>query len=675
MTRVLNREEIHGGVRVRASRPTPRAVGDPDPIAEQGISTTTPRRPAGAASARRPVTDRRGRSARGAATAFARSRMSWQGGPVHEFRVWAPYAASVEVVLPPSEARVPCAGEPGGWWSARVEHAGHGTDYWYSIDTGKPLPDPRSPWQPAGVHAPGRVFDPSRYVWASDDWPGADVRGGVLYELHVGTFTAEGTLDAAIARLDHLVELGVDVVQLMPLAAFEGVRGWGYDGVALYAVHQPYGGPEALQRFVDACHARDLAVSLDVVYNHLGPSGNYTESFGPYFTDRHHTPWGAAVNLDDTGGAEVRRWIVDNALRWFTDFRLDALRLDAVHALVDDSPVHLLSQLSQEAAALSRRLGRPLSLIAESDLNDPRTVEPAVPAGAGGRGMTAQWSDDLHHALHALVTGETDGYYVDFGTVDVLARTLTRVFRHDGDWSQFRGRVWGRPVDPSRHRGHQFLGYAQTHDQIGNRAAGERLGALAPAGRVAATAAVVLTSPFTPMLFMGEEWAAGTPWQFFTDFDAHLGDKVLQGRREEFSRHGWDPDTIPDPQDPATRDRSVLRWSERSQPQHARMLAWYRDLIALRRTRPDLRDDDLSRVRVTTGPGSDTVGSGWLVVHRGGCDVLVNLAGGPAVLPCPDDADVLLGWDRPQRVDGGLRLPGDGAVIVDVRRSAAPPPV
>jgi maltooligosyltrehalose trehalohydrolase len=578
-----------------------------------------------------------------------------------EFRVWAPFAASVDVVLPASERQLPCVRDAGGWWSGSVPHAGHGTDYWFSIDTGKPLPDPRSAWQPYGVHGPSRVFDAGRYRWRSDAWSGRDVLGTVFYELHVGTFTPGGTLDAAAERLDDLAALGVDVVELMPVSAFHGERGWGYDGVDLYAVHTAYGGPDALQRFVDACHERGLAVCLDVVYNHLGPSGNYLQCFGPYFTEHHKTPWGAAVNLDDEGRVEVRRWLVDNALRWFTDFRLDALRLDAVHALVDESEQHLLAQLSDATAALAARLGRPLALIAESDLNDPETVEPTV---SGGLGMAAQWADDVHHAVHALVSGETSGYYVDFGSVDTLAHALTRVFVHEGGHSTFRGRAWGRPVVPARHGGHRFVAYAQSHDQVGNRAVGDRLAALASVDRCAAAAALVLTSPFTPMLFMGEEWAASTPWQFFTDHEAHLGALVRDGRRAEFARHGWSAGAVPDPQDPATRDRSVLRWAERRHPPHDRMLAWYRDLIALRRTEPDLRADDLRAVQVTTGPGSDVVGTGWLVVRRGRFDVLVNLTGGPAVLPYPHGTTPVLSWTDADVVDGGLRLATDGAAIV-----------
>jgi maltooligosyltrehalose trehalohydrolase len=510
---------------------------------------------------------------------------------------------------------------------------------------------------PAAGVGTGRVLDPASLPGRDDDWPGREVSGAVFYELHVGTFTDAGTFEAAAEHLDHLVDLGVDVVQVMPVAAFDGDRGWGYDGVALYAVHQAYGGPQALAAFVDACHARGLAVSLDVVYNHLGPSGNYLSEFGPYFHDRHSTPWGDAVNLDGPGSSQVRRWIIDNALGWFEHFHLDCLRLDAVHALIDTSPRHLLAELSDAVRAASLRLGRPLSLIAESDLNDPATVEPTA---EGGMGMTAQWSDDLHHAVHALVTGEKYGYYGDFGDEVTLARTLTRVFRHAGDYSSFRGSDWGRPIDPELHRGHQFLGYLQNHDQVGNRAVGDRISHASPLGRVAAGTALILTSPFTPMLFMGEEWAASTPWQYFTDFDDELGEAVRRGRRAEFAEHGWAAEEVPDPQARSTRDASVLRWAECDQGEHAVMLSWYRSLLALRRAQPELRADDLTALSIT-------VGTNWIVVHRGAFDVLVNLAPVACDLPSSPDAAVVLAWPGaagPEPVENGLRLAADSVAVV-----------
>jgi len=603
------------------------------------------------------------------------------GGPdpghsrtVGRFAVWAPAAGRVEVVLG-GDGLSMLPGER-GWWSVEVPGAGHGTDYAFRLDGGPPLPDPRSPWQPRGVRGPSRVFDPARHRWSDGGWRGADLLGKVFYELHPGTFTPEGTLDAAAGRLGHLVDLGVEVVELMPVAAFDGHWGWGYDGVFPYAVHEPYGGPAALQRFVDACHRRGLAVCLDVVHNHVGPGGEHLGRFGPYFREDRGTAWGPAVNLEGAGSDQVRRWICDSALRWLDDFHVDALRLDAVHALVDSSPLHLVAQLSCEVRGLSLRTGRPLALIAESDMNDPRTVEPVV---LGGWGATAQWSDDFHHALHALLTGERHGYYVDFGPPEVVGRTLTRVFRHAGEHSTFRGRDWGRPVDVARHDGRRFLGYLQNHDQVGNRPRGDRICRAVPDGLLAAGAALVLTSPFTPLLFMGEEWAATTPWRFFSDFpDPRTARAVRSGRLEGLAVLGWpeawragDPqDPATDPQDPATRLASVLDWSETSCPEHGpppvpggsgrdgrgpcrcrhvRMLGWYRDLVALRRAEAELRDGDLSRVAVDAGPDR-------LVVRRGSFLLLVNLSGRAAVLPLPGIARPVLSW-------GGVGLGPRGAVL------------
>ncbi|MEJ5915858.1 malto-oligosyltrehalose trehalohydrolase [Pseudokineococcus sp. 1T1Z-3] len=547
---------------------------------------------------------------------------------MHVFSVWAPQAGTVDLLLGPSgspaEGGRPLAmGEGGGgWWTLEVADAGPGTDYAFSLDGGPARPDPRSAWQPEGPDGPSRVFDPAAFAWSDEDWAGVDGRGAVYYELHVGTFTPEGTLDAAVGRLDHLVDLGVQVVELLPVAAFPGRWGWGYDGVGLWAVHSPYGGPEALQRFVDACHARGLGVCLDVVYNHLGPAGNYLPEFGPYFTDEHETPWGTAVNLDARGSREVRAYVVEGALRWLRDFHVDALRLDAVHALVDDSAVHVLAELSLKATDLADVLGRALTLVAESDLNDPRMVESPR---EGGYGMQGQWADDVHHALHALVTGERQGYYVDFGSLEALRTTMTGAFFHAGTYSTFREEVWGTPVDPTRHRGGSFVAYTSNHDQVGNRATGDRPSASLPGGVLAASAALVALGPFSPMFFMGEEWGARTPWQFFTDFpDPELGDAVREGRRGEFASHGWDAEEVPDPQARSTRDASVLDWDEPTSGRGAALLAWHRRLLGLRAAEGDLRDDVLG-----VSPSLDVVGdddAGWLVLVRGAFRVAVNLA-------------------------------------------------
>ncbi len=594
------------------------------------------------------------------------------------FRVWAPDAREVWLVLgppgqPPREVAM-AAGAAGWWEQAPPAGTAYPVDYAFRVDGGDPTPDPRSGWQPYGVHGPSRTVDTAGFAWTDARWPGprggAGVLGAVHYELHVGTFTAAGTFDGAIARLDHLVELGVDVVALMPVAAFPGRWGWGYDGVAPYAVHDGYGGPHALARFVDAAHARGLGVSLDVVYNHLGPVGNYLSRFGPYFTDRHITPWGPGMNLDGPGCAQVRAWVIDNALRWLRDFHLDALRLDAVHELRDDSPRHVLAEMSDSVASLARDLGRPLALVAESDLNDATMV---TPTSEGGLGMTCQWDDDVHHALHTALTGEAQGYYGDFGQDGVLAQTLTQVFLHDGRFSSFRGRPWGKRVDRIRIDGRRFLAYLQTHDQVGNRARGDRVNAGLTPGQQAIGAALYLLSAFTPMVFMGEEWAASTPWQFFTDFDDVDGTAaaVRDGRRDEFAEHGWVAEEIPDPQDPRTRDASVLDWSEVHSAAHARMLGWYRSLIALRDDEPDLQDGRLDRVQV-----DEDSGAGWLTVRRGGVLLAVNFAAEPAYVPFgrPGLGEVLLHWaDGPIRPsDGRFRLGGHDVVVFRVGNRASP---
>lgn len=580
-------------------------------------------------------------------------------------RVWAPRAASVTLVLPAEDRTVPMQPEPNGWWVGPP--LAPGTDYAFSLDGGPARPDPRSPWQPEGVHAPSRVYDAGAFPWPDDDWAGRDIRGSVVYEIHVGTFTQEGTLDAAIERLDHVVDLGVDMVELMPLAAFAGRSGWGYDGVALYAVHEPYGGPAALQRFVAAAHTRGLAVCLDVVYNHLGPSGSYVGEFGPYFTGRHRTPWGEGLDIDGPEARAVRDFVIDNAVRWFSDFRIDALRLDAVHALADDSERHLLAELSDTVADLARRLGRPLSLVAESDLNDARMV---TPTRDGGLGMQAQWADDVHHAIHALMTGERQGYYVDFGTLAVLERVMTRVFVHEATYSTYRRRVWGAPV-PDDIDGHAFVVFASNHDQIGNRGLGDRPSSVLTDGQLAIEAAVVLAGPYTPMLFMGEEWGARTPWQFFTDHaEPALAEAIREGREREFSEFGWDElyggeVEVPDPQTRATVEASRLDWTEPAQPGHARLLAFYRDLIALRRRVPDLASGDRSRTTLDYDDGAR-----WFTLHRGGCAVVANLAPDPTDVPLvgAEGRDVLLAWEPVARAGDVVSLPGHAVVVLGPRQ-------
>jgi maltooligosyltrehalose trehalohydrolase len=441
----------------------------------------------------------------------------------------------------------------------------------------------------------------------------------------------------------------------MPVAEFSGDRGWGYDGVDLYAPHHAYGGPHGLARLVDACHARGLAVILDVVYNHLGPAGNYLSRFGPYFSDRYNTPWGDAINFDDRGSDEVRRFFSDNALMWLRDYHVDGLRLDAVHAIFDMSAVHVLEELALDVRALANETGRRLVVIAESDLNDPRLIRPVE---RGGYGLDAQWSDDFHHALHSVLTAETSGYYADFGTIADLAKTLSQGYRYAGDYSPFRGRRHGRP-DPALD-GRQLLGYLQNHDQIGNRAFGERSAALMSAGRVMVGAAVVMTAPFVPMLFQGEEWAASTPFQYFTDHhDPELGAAVSEGRRREFASFGWAPEKIPDPQSVDTFQRSRLRWEETEEPEHRRVLDWHRRLISLRRSFPELADGRLDTLSVEFNEDER-----WLAYARGRVQVVVNL--GSAVLTWPSAGRTIeLASDPAVRLEGDVvAVPPDSVAVL-----------
>jgi maltooligosyltrehalose trehalohydrolase len=549
-------------------------------------------------------------------------------------RVWAPAASRVRLVV--GDERHEMTAGAGGWWTSDVALP-EGADYAYLLDDAEPpVPDPRSVWQPAGVHGPSRRYDHDRFEWTDGRWTGRALPGSLIYELHIGTFTPDGTFDAAIGHLDHLVDLGVDLVEVMPVNAFDGTHGWGYDGVLWYAVQDAYGGPDGLKRFVDACHARGLGVVLDVVYNHLGPSGAYLGRFGPYFSEHHHTPWGPGLNLDGPHSDTVRSYVLDNVLGWFRDFHLDGLRLDAVHALADERATHLLEELVSEVDGLSAHLRRPLTLIAESDLNDPRLV---TPREAGGYGLDAQWDDDVHHALHTALTGERQGYYADFGSLATLAQTLENAFFHAGTWSSFRERLHGRPVDRRLIPGYRFVVYTSDHDQVGNRATGDRPSQSQPPGLLAVAAAIVLTSPYTPMLFMGEEWGASTPWQFFTSFDdPDLGDAVRNGRRSEFASHGWDSEDVPDPQDPATRERSVLDWSEAEKDQHGWLLDLHRRLIALRRSHPELTDPRLDKFRVTYDEDER-----WLVLHRGDLRIVANLGTAPRRVTLDRDiAEVLL---------------------------------
>jgi maltooligosyltrehalose trehalohydrolase len=554
----------------------------------------------------------------------------------------------------------------GGWWvpdgaDGAVPDPTRGPcDYGYLIDDSDvPLPDPRSRRQPAGVHQRSQTYDAGAFAWTDETWTGRQLPGSVIYELHLGTFTPEGTLDSAIDRLDHLRSIGVDLVELMPVNAFNGIWNWGYDGVDWFAVHEAYGGPPAYQRFVDACHAVGLGVVQDVVYNHLGPSGNYLPLFGPYLKTGRNT-WGDLVNLDGEGSAEVRRFILDNVHLWFADYHVDALRLDAVHALSDSSPVHILEEMAVETAALSAHLGRPLTLIAESDLNDTRLV---TPREGGGYGLDAQWSDDFHHALHVALTGETTGYYADFEPLSALAKVCEKGFFHDGTWSSFRACDHGAAIDTGHMPTWRLVVCNQDHDQIGNRARGDRLSDPGPGhlddDQLACAALLTLCGPFTPMLFMGEEWSASTPFQFFTSHpEPELGRVTAEGRIAEFARMGWDPSVVPDPQDPQTFERSKLDWSELLHGRHARLLATYRHLAHLRRRLPELTDPAFASLSAAADEETRL-----FTLRRGGLLIAVNFGEAPVTLA--EQGEVLFTTPTAATVsDGTTSLPPHAGLLL-----------
>ena len=573
-----------------------------------------------------------------------------------EFAVWAPLPERVRLDV--AGSLHPMTRGDDGWWRAEVDTAPDARYGFVLDDDPKVLPDPRSPRQPDGVHERSQLWTPDPAAWSDGDWAGRKIEGSekgrVIYELHTGTFTPEGTFDAVIGKLDHLVDLGVDFVELMPVNAFGGTHGWGYDGVLWYAVHEPYGGPDALIRLIDACHSRGLGVLIDAVFNHLGPSGNYLPKFGPYLSSGSN-PWGESINIADSGSDEVRRYILDCALRWMRDFHADGLRLDAVHALVDTTAIHILEEMSAETDALADELGRPLSLIAESDMNDPRLI---TPRDQGGLGMTAQWDDDIHHAIHAAVSGETQGYYSDWGTIEALARTLRNGYFHAGTFSSFRHRRHGRPLDTATIPATRLLAYTLTHDQVGNRAVGDRPSQNLDTGQLAVKAALVLGSPYTAMLFMGEEWGSSAPFQFFSSHpEPELARATVEGRKKEFAEHGWDADEIPDPQDPQTFLRSKLKWDEIDEGDHGRLRALYRDLIALRRDEPDLADPWLDHLRIDHEEAQR-----WIVMHRGSLSIACNL--GTDAVTVPVTGDVVLAYGEPAPEGDGTRLDGHSFAVV-----------
>jgi maltooligosyltrehalose trehalohydrolase len=510
------------------------------------------------------------------------------------FLVWASRAQRVDVcIIEPRERAVPMQSVGCGYFHAVVEGISTGALYRYRLNDEKERPDPASRYQPRGVHGPSQIID-TRFDWNDSRWSGLPLEKYVLYELHVGTFTPEGTFDAIIPRLATLKDLGVTAIELMPVAQFPGDRNWGYDGVYPYAVQASYGGPLALKRFVDACHQHGIAVALDVVYNHLGPEGNYLADFAPYFTDLYKTPWGQAINFDDAESDEVRRYFIDNAVQWITDYHIDALRLDAIHAIVDPSARTFLEELSLTVHTKANELGRDVYLIPESNRNDARVVSPPE---VGGWGFDAVWNDDFHHSSHVLLTGERDGYYEDFCGVEDLAVAYREGFLYSGQYSKYRRKRYGNSskLIPAK----RFVVYSQNHDQVGNRRVGDRLSHSLSFDQLKLAAGIVLLSPYIPMLFMGEEYAESAPFQYFVSHgDQALIEAVRKGRKDEFARFGWTGD-IPDPESEATFLRCKLNWDLQNAGEHRILWRFYQTLLRLRRDVPPLAhlDKDALEVR------------------------------------------------------------------------------
>jgi maltooligosyltrehalose trehalohydrolase len=549
--------------------------------------------------------------------------------------VWAPKAKNVQLIIrdrtanqnflsekildeqPLSEQKLFMDQGENGWWKINTPLAQHGVDYAFIIDGSKPLPDPRSPWQPEGVHGFSRFYSQDLFHWNDNQWQPRPLSSAICYELHVGTFSTEGTFKGVIQQLDHLLALGITHLELMPVNTFLGDRGWGYDGVDIYAPFEPYGGPDGLKQLVDICHQKGLTILLDVVYNHLGAEGNYLDFFAPYLSLYHETVWGKAINMDGAESDEVRRFFIDNALMWLRDYHIDGLRLDAVHALVDTSAIHFLEQLAKEVGQLSAYLGKHLTLIAESNLNDPKIIRPPE---LGGYGIDAQWNDDFHHALHTVLTGEQTGYYIDYGKLYDLAKAFKQAFVYDNRYSRFRKKSHGRPIHELS--GQHFMVFTQNHDQVGNRAKGERLSQLVSTGKQKIAAAFLLTSPFIPLIFQGEEWGAVSPFLYFTGHtDPVIGEAVRKGRQQEFAAFGWKPEEIPDPLSPKTFLQSKLRWKELTYKPHNKLFYWYQTLTKIRHTFPELTDGRLDRVEVRFDEQAK-----WFILRRGRILLVCNLA-------------------------------------------------
>jgi maltooligosyltrehalose trehalohydrolase len=599
-------------------------------------------------------------------------------GAVHT-RVWAPHARQVGVVLesgPGAEASTPVAialqSEARGYFAGMLPGAAAGTRYRLRLDEEAVLlPDPASRFQPEGVHGPSEVVDPATFAWEVDVWALPPFREWAIYELHVGTFTAEGTFEAIIPRLPYLRDLGVTAIELMPIAQFPGARNWGYDGVFPFAAQHSYGGPDGLRRLVDACHRAGIAVVLDVVYNHLGPEGNVTARFGPYFTDRYCTPWGDAINFDGPGSDEVRAFFIDSALMWVEECRVDAFRLDAVHQIYDAQAPPFLAQLAAAVHDRAAALGRSVEVIAESDLNDPKLV---LPRAIGGYALDAQWADDFSHALDSQLLGAASPYAVDYGALPQLGKALREAFVYTGQYSSKRGRSFGRPPQPARRD--QFVVFQQNHDQVGNRPGGERLGHMIPFGAQKLAAAAVILSGFVPLLFMGEEYAEPNPFLYFTDHgDLDLVEAVRAGRREEFA-HFAGHDAAPDPQASDTFARSKVHPERYTEGEHAALREFYRALLAERRRIPALTDSEAAREVIAR-----EAAQAFMIHSRAGASEAIVILGfadraASAAFPIPtgDWATCLDAADPRYLVEGDFvpaRLHSEGSVAFTLPPYAA----
>ncbi len=588
------------------------------------------------------------------------------------FTLWAPSRKTVALEFPDHSRRIPMEPLPGGYFRAEAADLADGQRYRFVLDGEVIRADPASPFQPDDVHGPSALVDTRAFAWTDHGFVPPAPEDRVFYEIHVGTFTPQGTFEAVIDRLPHLVDLGVTCLELMPVAQFPGDRNWGYDGVYPFAPSAAYGGPKGLARLIDACHARGLAVVLDVVYNHLGPEGNYLRNFGPYFTDRYRTPWGDAINFDGPGSPAVRAFFIQNALYWLDVYHFDGLRLDATHAIFDQGPVHVVQELSEHVAAYNRRHGSCKFLVAETYLNDPAVI---TDFAAGGMGLAGIWNDDFHHAVHALLTGEKRGYYADFGSREDLLAAMVEGFAYSGRYSAFFGRNRGRPA--SHLPTDRFVNCLQNHDQIGNRAAGDRLITLVGEEAARLAAALLVLSPGAPLFFMGEEWGEDRPFCYcISHFDAGLVAAVRRGRKREFASFRW-RGAVPDPFARETFEASKLDWAKLDAPRCQALLAWYKALLALRAATPAFRERDRRLTRVWPLDGAKALalerrgaGERWLCLFNANkrpARVMVGTPGRPeAFVKILDAADPRFGGSRtplPERLSKTLSLPPFAAAV------------